>query len=380
MKKQLTVIACVLGLVLPALAVPEKTEKTFDSKPGQRLVVDLKTGGKILVTGWKQGKVVVRVEGKSADELPLTVRQTEDGVEVETRFSSETANWKRYSGDNVVSIHVPFKYNLKLRSMGGSIEISGVSGEITGRTMGGDLKLSDLKGVVYMKTMGGDVTLKNSHVDGEVRTMGGRVLLEDVVGDVKGSSMGGNVIYRNVKKKPGQKVTDKVVRISTMGGTVNVDEAPEGADVHTMGGEITVKSAGKFIKAKTMGGDIHIDAIDGWVWAKTMGGDVKVFMVGNPAKGDRHAEIVSYGGDIELVVPANLSMDVDLKVDIFKNGHNDYSIHSDFGLKVKEEKEWRILKGKKVRTLRMVGKVGDGKNKVEIRTINGNIYLRKAKR
>ena len=111
-----------------------------------------------------------------------------------------------------------------------------------------------------------------------------------------------------------------------------------------------------------------------------MGGDVKVRMVGNPVKGDRHVEIVSYGGDIELVVPENLSMDVDLKVDIYKNGHNDYSIRNDFGLKVQEEKEWRLLKGKKIRTLRTVGKVGDGKHKVEIRTINGSIHLRKAKR
>jgi len=380
MMRKMILVGCVLGLILTVPSVYASQEKSIDVKPGQRLVVDLKVGGKIHVTAWKKASVRVVVTDKKGNvkELPVLVKRTDEGVEVKTQLGPDFKSWSRHSGDHVVMVQVPEKFDLKLRSMGGGIYIKGVSGEISGRTMGGDLELLELDGVVYMKTMGGDVTLRDSHVDGEVKTMGGRVLLEDVVGDVKGSSMGGNVIYRNVKKKSGGKGIDKVVRISTMGGTVNVDDAPKGADLHTMGGQITVKSAGEFAKVKTMGGDIILKAVDGWIKAKTLGGDVKARMVGDPAKGDRHVEITSLGGDIELTVPAKLSMDVEIRLTIYRNGHNEYRIRDDFNLKVEADKEWLKRDGKEIKVIRATGRTGDGRNKVVLHTTNGNITLRKA--
>ncbi|HDP94904.1 MAG TPA: hypothetical protein ENN40_06045 [Candidatus Aminicenantes bacterium] len=382
MMKKMILIACVLGLLLVSQSVFAAGEKTFDVKPGQRLVVDLKAGGKIEVTGWKKSSVMVKVivKGKVSQDMPFMVRQTDEGVEVETQLGAGFEKWSRHHGDHVLRVQVPEKFDLKLRSLGGAIQVTGVSGEISVRTMGGDLELERLGGVVYMKTMGGDVTLRDSRVDGEVRTMGGRVLLEDVVGDVKGSSMGGNVIYRNVKRKSGEGTADAVVRISTMGGAVNVDDAPKGADLHTMGGQIAVKSAAEFVKAKTMGGDILLESVDGWIEAKTLSGDVRARMVGDPSSKDRHVEITSLSGDIELTVPAKLSMDVEIRITIYKNGHNEYRIKDDFNLEKKEDKEWVEKDGKQLKVLRATGRTGDGRNKVVLKTINGNVTLRKAEK
>jgi len=382
MLKKMILMVCVLGLALAPQSVFASKEKTFDVKPGQRLVVDLKAGGKIEVTGWKKSSVQVQVivKGKESEDMPFSIRQTDEGVEVETQLGTQFEKWSRNFGNHVLKVQVPEKFDLKLRSLGGAIHVTGVTGEISGRTMGGDLDLERLGGVVYMKTMGGDVTLRNSHVDGEVRTMGGRVLLEDVVGDVKGSSMGGNVIYRNVKRKNGEGATDAVVRISTMGGAVNVDDAPRGADLHTMGGQITVNSAAEFVKAKTMAGDILLQSVDGWIEAKTLSGDVSARMKGDPAGKDRHVEITSLSGDIELTVPAKLSMDIEIRVTVYKNGHNEYRIKDDFNLEVKEDKEWVEKNGKQFKTLRAKGRTGDGRNKVVLHTINGNVTLRKAEK
>jgi len=378
--KKLILSLCVLGLMLAPLSAATSPEKTFDVKPGKRLVIDLKPGGEIFVTGWKKSRVAVAVtvDGKERADMPFSIRKTDDGVEIEIELDSQFSKWFRKNRDFKVNVRVPEKFDLKLRSMGGSIAVHDVKGEITGRTMGGNLELKNLGGVVYMKTMGGDVTLRDSNVDGEVRTMGGRVLLEDVVGDVKGSSMGGNVIYRNVKRKTGGDSTDKVVRISTMGGAVNVDDAPRGADLHTMGGQINVKSAGDFVKAKTMGGDIHLNAVDGWIEAKTLGGDIVARMVGTPSKKDRHVRMSSLGGDLDLAVPAGLSMDVDIEITVYRNGHNEFRIKNDFGLKVEEEKEWRQKGSREFRIIRATGRIGDGKHKVELHTISGNVTLRKA--
>ncbi|MDY0298117.1 MAG: DUF4097 family beta strand repeat-containing protein [Acidobacteriota bacterium] len=380
MLKRMMTLVWLTGLMVVPLQVFSSAEKTFEVKPGQRLVVDLKAGGRIEVTGWEKSSVRLEAmfKGKTSEKMPFDVRRIDDGIEVKTRLAGGLDSLPGSHGDYTLKVLVPQKFDLKLSSMGGNIQVAGVSGEISGRTMGGDLDLKRLGGVVYMKTMGGDVSLRDSHVDGEVRTMGGRVLLEDVVGDVKGSSMGGNVIYRNVKKKPGDSGSDNVVRVSTMGGAVNVDDAPRGADLHTMGGPITVKSAAGFVKAKTMGGDIRLESVDGWIEAKTLSGDVTARVTGDSAGGDRHVEITSHSGDIELTVPEKLSMDVEIRVTIYKNGHNDYRIKNDFNLKVEADSEWVEKDGKQVKILRASGRTGDGRNKVVLHTINGNVTLRKA--
>jgi DUF4097 and DUF4098 domain-containing protein YvlB len=164
-----------------------------------------------------------------------------------------------------------------------------------------------------------------------------------------------------------------------MGGDVNVGEAPAGAEVKTMGGDITVTYAGEYVKAGTMGGDIEIEAVDGWVKATTMGGDVTVFMVGDPDKGKRDVELESKGGDIELEVPAGLSMEFDIELAFTKDHEGDYEIVSDFDMDYEETSEWQRKWGQKVKYIYGTGDVKGGKHLIKIKTVNGNIYIRKAK-
>ena len=99
--------------------------------------------------------------------------------------------------------------------------------------------------------------------------MGGKALVEDVFGDVKATSMGGEVTNRRVTRTDGDSIGDQV-KIDTMGGDINVSDAPSGADVHTMGGDITIDSAREYVKAKTMGGGnrVVIRTINGNVYLK----------------------------------------------------------------------------------------------------------------
>jgi len=190
--------------------------------------------------------------------------------------------------------------------------------------------------------------------------------------------MGGNVVYNNVKSRDG-KSASKETRISTMGGDINVSEALNGADLHTMGGQIRIRSARQFVKAKTMGGEIKIDSIDGWVEATTMGGDIEVSITGNPEQGDRHVSLSSTGGDVTLTVPDGLSMDIHIELGLSKDQGDKYKIYSDFDVKqsVGDKLEGMNHTFKKVITA--TGTTKDGKHKIKIKTIDGNIYLKKSK-
>ena len=62
--------------------------------------------------------------------------------------------------------------------------------------------------------------------------------------------MGGNGRDKNLQRREGElgspartgsdlgEITTDTVQISTMGGAIEIEDAPEGADLHTMGGNI----------------------------------------------------------------------------------------------------------------------------------------------
>ncbi len=368
-------LALLLSFVSLA-SVQKDSAREFKTTPGLKLEMDIKTGGSIHVSGWDRDLISVKVLGIDASEPAPKVefQERSSGLLITSKFGTEYDNNSKSNLE--FEVRVPKKYNLELESMGGDLTIQGIDGTMEGRTMGGELKLEDLKGDLNLVTMGGEVTLKNSDVNGQVKTMGGKVLVDHVSGNVKATSMGGDVTQRYVTTGTGDPPTGEV-QISSMGGDIDVEEAPAGADVHTMGGNVHVKSAIDHVKAKTMGGDIEIESVDGRVTATTMGGDVEVTMVGDPSRGERSVSLQSMGGDITLTVPPALSMDVDIQLAYTRESHHRYKITSDFDLKQDESKEWDNSNGSPRKYIYGTGAINGGKNKVKIRTTNGDVHLKK---
>jgi DUF4097 and DUF4098 domain-containing protein YvlB len=357
-------------------AVPQADyEKEFVTAQGKKLDIDLKTGGGISITGWDREAVSVKGyrEGRDGKEAILEMEETSSGVSLRSHYAGSRHN---RSGAINLEISVPRRYDVRLETMGGGVSIENVEGRMTGKTMGGALMLSGLKGNLDLLTMGGAVTLKNSDVDGNVKTMGGEVLMEDVTGDVKPSSMGGNVRQKNITGRSGE-VRGREVNISTMGGDINVDDAPLGAALSTMGGTIHVRSAAKFVKAKTMGGKVLLDAVDGWMEATTMGGEIEATMTGDPSDGKRSVVLTSMAGDIMLSVPAGLSMEIDVELAYTEGHEGEYAIKSDFPVIQEVSPEWERENGSPRKIIHGTGKVAGGSNRVTIKTVNGNVTIRK---
>lgn len=347
-----------------------EVKKEFEVKPGGKLTIDLKTGSSIEIKGWDKDLLSANAVIKNEDEdNQIEFSFTKNGNDVEI-----TSEYKYHRNHNHSSarliIQMPQKYSVDFKTMGGSVTIENVEGTSEGKTMGGAIHLSRLRNYVDIETMGGEISLKDSEVDGKLKTMGGAIHFENVKGDVDASTMGGAIKQINVQ---GKSKSGKGVKISTMGGPIDVDDAPNGANLKTMGGNIHVKKAAKFVYAETMGGEINIEEIDGGVEATTMGGDVDVKMIGDPKTGNRDVLLSSKGGDITLIVPAGLPMDVDIKITVTdREDVNDYKIVNDFQIK-----EDRTDRDGHKRYVKGTGTVNGGGNKIKIRTINGNVYLRK---
>ena len=352
----------------------QNLHKDFNIEEGKTLDLNINCGGFLSIEGWDKNVVSVDVEASrdNIDDYDIKFNKTNDGIEVESDTKHESSN----NGGLQFVFKVPLRFNLKIDLKGGGIKIKNVNGTISGHTIGGPLDLGNLKGNLDLETMGGPIKLYDSEVDGKIHTMGGPVEIVNVKGDIKGTTNGGPVIMKNVTSKFGSSSGNAII-VSSMGGSINVDEAPSGANLKTMGGSINVKSAKKFVKAKTMGGSIDIENTDGAIDAATMGGDINAEMVGNPNEGNRDVTLSSKAGDITLIVPDGLSMDIEINLAYTRNKDGDYKIYSDFPLNQETTPDWSHKYGSSRKFIYGKGKTGNSKNKIKIETINGNVYLKK---
>jgi len=359
-------------------AAPAAETKTFRAASGGKLILDLDAGGDVEISGNGGSSASVSYTARCTPDCDIQVKEVGGGLRVTNEFAGG-------SGEANVQfkISVPARFDVEVQSMGGMFSIVGVEGTFSGETHGGALTLRDVRGHAFLTTMGGAISLTDSDLDGELKTMGGEVLFENVVGDVKGSSMGGNVRYKNVRRRDGgygappqtgedlPEAASDTVQISTMGGEIDVEDAPEGADLHTMGGDIRVKGAERFVRAKTMGGDITIDAVDGWLDATTMGGDIEASVIGKG--GD--VTLTSMGGEVTLHVPAGFGMNLELEIAFTRNSTQDYRIVAPGGLASTTTPEWDRGHGTPRKYIRSSGAVNGGGNTVKIKTVNGNVKV-----
>ena len=177
----------------------DKVKKEFDVESGKQLEVDLDTGGDIEVKGWDKdvAEITVYMEEDEVDDYDIDIDEFSRGITVDIDYRGRS---HRHSGNLMVSINIPHKFDVDLNTMGGDILIKDIEGEFSGQTMGGELGFVNLKGEMDMSTMGGDIQAENCELDGEVSTMGGEIDFIDVIGDINGSTMGGDVTFRNIKK------------------------------------------------------------------------------------------------------------------------------------------------------------------------------------
>lgn len=372
--------------VFPATSEAEDggNKYDFDVSPGQTIYFDLKSGAGVSIQGWDKSKAEVayfqRGHGRSHD---VEILQQSDGLMVKSSMELNEG----ISKDLDFQIRLPRKFNVHFESMGGGLKVVDLDGEFTGSTMGGGLTLREVEGTVNLTTMGGPIQVENSDLDGKMSTMGGNVYIRDVVGDLEATSLGGNVRYENVRGRDGELrapegslpgIQVETVNITTMGGDIDVDDAPAGAWVKTMGGDIDIKDAADFVKAITMGGDMDIRVTDGWVDASTMAGEIDVRISDGLGEGDKGVNLSSCCGDVSLELPPGLPVDLDITISYTKNSSQNYRITSDFDLKIERSDDWDYSNGSPRKRIHGTGKTGSGKYPIVIKTINGNIRVKQA--
>jgi beta-lactamase regulating signal transducer with metallopeptidase domain len=377
----------------PAPQAPDSTiERAVEVPPGGTLILDFESGGSVDIQGWDEPRVLVRARlgGLSWRDTRVDIERVSQGVRVHAR---QAVKRESSSTNHHFEIRVPRRFDLRIISGGGSLTLADVEGTFRGQTGGGELTISHVSGWADLSTGGGDIEVSDSDLRGSVRTGGGRVILSRVPRELEGSSGSGPVMYRDVGGDRTGRLTvaggrgrgearagePGVLHLEKAGGDITLDEAEGGADVRTGGGRIRIGPASGMVRASTGGGDIEIGPVAGSVEAGTGAGDVSVVIV--PAAGaDQSVEISAGVGSVVLELPVGFSGRFDLETAYTENADRKTRIESDWDLEHDETSRWDDREGTPRKYVRARGSVGSGGGLVRVRTVNGDITVRRADR
>lgn len=337
MKKLLTLL--VLGASSFGVSAQTSPYMTKSFKASQIRNLDVKTsGGSITVLGRDNAEAVVEVYVKSSNGSKLSASEIDDRLEdytLEVRQEGNTLvcfaknNSRGWTWKNGLSIsfkvYSPEQINTELNTSGGGIKMANLEGDLKFTTSGGGLDLIGLRGNVRGRTSGGGIKIKDSEDNIDLTTSGGGIEALNVAGTVRLTTSGGGISLGNMYGS---------IRATTSGGSVRVDGVEGELFTSTSGGSISLDAIRGSVKANTSGGGIHADITE-----------VGDFLV-----------LHSSGGNIDVDMPFNKGMDLDIK-------GNRVSI-----------KEYKNFNGSFDKD-RVSGTVNGGGVEVKISTSSGNVYI-----
>ena len=347
---------------------------------GGTLVLDLKTGAGLRITGTDENRVRMHATLAGRDWRNTNISLVSEGSGA--RITSEYRDPGGItSSSHRIDIMVPRRFNIRLKSAGGSVFIRDLEGDFSGSTGGGEINIENARGSANLTTGGGPVNVANSNLSGSVTTGGGAVLIQGVTGGLSGHSGSGGVFYgtesvrfAEVSAEGIGRTIDGRVIVNKSGGSVNIADAPGGATISTGGGKVTIGDAGGDVSISTGGGDITIGSVSKGAKVTTGAGDVKMTITGT---GGYPIQVESGNGSVTLTLPANMSADLDLETAFTNNRRSATHIESDWPLATTVTPDWDARQGTPRRYVRARQSIGNGGARITVRTVNGDIIVRR---
>jgi DUF4097 and DUF4098 domain-containing protein YvlB len=237
------------ALFLPAIpaAADFRLERQLPLESGGTFVLDAATGS-VVITG----------DSTSGANVTITSRRDDVNDRFDIAFASSPGtatvtirrkgNWlNEWFGDWArgglrVEVHVPRGAMADVKTAGGSIEAADLGGGRV-RTSGGSLDVSRIARDLDGHTSGGSIHVREVRGKASVETSGGSIDAADIAGSLRAHSSGGGIHIDNVAGD---------VDASTSGGGVDVRGAGGRVDAHSSGGSITVA----FASGNNRGGDV----------------------------------------------------------------------------------------------------------------------------
>jgi DUF4097 and DUF4098 domain-containing protein YvlB len=251
------ILTTVAFTLLAGAAVADTIQRGFDVAPGGELHIDSDRGAIEVHTG-SDDRVEVEVLRKGDDAMKLDVEFEQRGNDVIVHGIYPKSNggfrfnWGR--GQEIrFRVTVPSRYDVDLKTAGGSIGVDDLEGTVRAETSGGSLSFGRVHGPVWGRTSGGSISLVGGVGDADIRTSGGSIEIGDVDGDVVAETSGGSI---EIDRSQG------TVHADTSGGGIRVNEVMGTIVAHTSGGSVYASITRQPLadcRLTTSGGGVTVD-------------------------------------------------------------------------------------------------------------------------
>lgn len=272
-----TILLCLLAAVgaLPAQA-GFRVERELALAPGGQLVIDADAGAIELRAAERSGAHIVITSPKDDVEERYRFSFESEGdvarVRVERR-SGLVRSWFSSNDRLQLTVAVPRRTGLDLRTAGGAIDVAGTEGRAELHTSGGSVGLREITGDVRAHTSGGPMSAERMRGRLVLETSGGSIRVAALEGELQAETSGGSIQVHGVSGD---------ARLETSGGSIEVDDAGGLVKAHTSGGPVRARLAagnGKGGSLSSSGGGITVTldpALGLEIDAATSGGRVKL--------------------------------------------------------------------------------------------------------
>jgi hypothetical protein len=271
-----TILLLVIAAATASALSEENIHQTLDGAPGGKIIVDVDFGtidvspgadDKVIIEGYR--KIDSNNEAQEKEYLtaaPVIVSKEGNTVTIRARRQPKDHNqtWSgRCKMDARYTVHVPRNFNSELRTGGGTIIGTDLTGTMSADTSGGKLKFTHLRGPTGATTSGGSIELNGC---------------------------------------------EGAVKVDTSGGRIESIDGSGSLEAHTSGGSIVVRNFGGDTSVETSGGRLALENINGKIVGRTSGGSITA-RLHSPVPGDVNLE--TSAGSIEVTVPPDAGLDVD---------------------------------------------------------------------
>jgi len=382
-------VLLVFALILPAMAEQRVeredrgwVQETSGPLPAEKaLLVTRFVGAVRVVTGAKSAGYLLRVH--SQEPLEKDARK---------QFANYHLGIGRKNGETAIQtvgpIDLAVRADLTVQlpattekvhvvTLAGKITIHGKVNHLELQTHGGDIEIDDAE-LLRAVTMGGSVIVNHRLGDSYIQTGGGDIRVDVSTGDMEIHSLGGSIWLKAINQ----------ARIQSGGGNIEVVRCNGALLVRTAGGNINLGEMGGAVTAETGGGSIRVGIAHGGVVANTALGNIELWKLAQGAQahtgmgritaefiGDRNSmresELVTSMGDVVVyfagAAPGNIHA--------VTGGSPTRRIGTDFpDLKISNS-----LAQYGPRSIAAEGAIHGGGPMIQVRTMLGQIELRKAR-
>ena len=223
---------------------------------------------------------------KLEEDYELTVSVADNKVTAIAEPKGVNINWRKALSISF-KVFAPEKVSTDLKTSGGGIKLTNLTGTHNFTTSGGGLNLDKVRGVIHGRTSGGGITVRNSTNEIDLATSGGGIEAVDCNGNLKLKTSGGSIRLSGL---------EGTTIASTSGGSVKADEIKGQLSAKTSGGNMELRNLTCSVEAHTSGGSM----------------DVSVTELG------QYLKVSSSGGNIRLEMPDKKGIDLDLRAQRLK--------------------------------------------------------------